>query len=66
MPTTYSIAGSGRWPILSSLESDLRSIPGVLGTGLFLGMTDTVIVGTAEGIEERSASPPPPAGAVPR
>ena len=45
------------------LEHDLRSIPGVLGTGLFLGMTDTVIVGTAEGIEERSARSP--AGAVP-
>ncbi len=48
------------------LERDLRSIPGVLGTGLFLGMTDAVIVGTAEGIEERPASSPPRPGAVPR
>jgi ribose 5-phosphate isomerase A len=46
------------------LEADLRSIPGVLGTGLFIGMTDTVIVGTAEGIEERPASSPPPPRAV--
>ena len=46
------------------LERDLRSIPGVLGTGLFIGMTDAVIVGTAEGIEERPASSPP--RAVPR
>jgi ribose 5-phosphate isomerase A len=27
------------------LEMDLRSIPGVVGTGLFLGMADTVLVG---------------------
>ncbi|HEV3142454.1 MAG TPA: ribose-5-phosphate isomerase RpiA [Gemmataceae bacterium] len=27
------------------LEADIRAIPGVLGTGLFLGMTDTVLVG---------------------
>jgi ribose 5-phosphate isomerase A len=27
------------------LESDLRAIPGVVGTGLFLGMADTVLVG---------------------
>lgn len=27
------------------LESGIRAIPGVLGTGLFLGMTDTVLVG---------------------
>jgi ribose 5-phosphate isomerase A len=27
------------------LELDIRAIPGVLGTGLFLGMADTVLVG---------------------
>jgi len=27
------------------LEMDIRAIPGVVGTGLFLGMADTVIVG---------------------
>lgn len=27
------------------LEADLRAIPGVVGTGLFLGMTDDVLVG---------------------
>ncbi len=48
------------------LERDLQSIPGVLGTGLFIGMTDTVIVGTAEGIEERPMLSPPSTGAVPR
>jgi ribose 5-phosphate isomerase A len=27
------------------LESEIRAIPGVVGTGLFLGMADTVLVG---------------------
>ena len=27
------------------LENDIRAIPGVVGTGLFLGMADTVLVG---------------------
>ncbi len=27
------------------LERDIRSIPGVVGTGLFLGMADTVLIG---------------------
>jgi ribose 5-phosphate isomerase A len=27
------------------LETDIRAIPGVVGTGLFLGMADTVLVG---------------------
>ena len=38
------------------LEMDLRAIPGVVGTGLFLGMADTVLVGDRESlalIEER-------------
>jgi ribose 5-phosphate isomerase A len=29
----------------SRLEMDIRAIPGVVGTGLFLGMADTVLVG---------------------
>jgi ribose 5-phosphate isomerase A len=38
------------------LEMDIRAIPGVVGTGLFLGMADTVLVGdrkSFEMIEER-------------
>lgn len=38
------------------LEADLRAIPGVVGTGLFLGMADTVLVGDREDfqmVEER-------------
>lgn len=38
------------------LESALRAIPGVVGTGLFLGMADIVLVGSGENfqlIEER-------------
>jgi ribose 5-phosphate isomerase A len=38
------------------LEMDIRAIPGVAGTGLFLGMADTVLVGDRESlalIEER-------------
>jgi ribose 5-phosphate isomerase A len=38
------------------LEIDIRAIPGVVGTGLFLGMADTVLVGdrdTFRLIEER-------------
>jgi ribose 5-phosphate isomerase A len=39
-----------------SLESSIRAIPGVVGTGLFLGMADTVLVGDRNDfrlIEER-------------
>jgi ribose 5-phosphate isomerase A len=48
-------------PILEPdrLEMDIRAIPGVVGTGLFLGMADTVLVGdrdTFRLIEERQAS----------
>jgi len=32
-------------PDASKLEMDIRAIPGVVGTGLFLGMADTVLVG---------------------
>ncbi|MGH7905058.1 MAG: ribose-5-phosphate isomerase RpiA, partial [Candidatus Binataceae bacterium] len=31
------------------LERDLRAIPGVVGTGLFIGIADTVLVGAADG-----------------
>jgi ribose 5-phosphate isomerase A len=30
------------------LEADLRAVPGVVGTGLFLGMADTVLVGEGD------------------
>jgi len=33
------------------LEKELKSIPGVVETGLFIDMVDTVIVGTREGIK---------------
>jgi ribose 5-phosphate isomerase A len=32
-------------PDAARLETDIRGIPGVVGTGLFLGMADTVLVG---------------------
>jgi ribose 5-phosphate isomerase A len=38
------------------LEMDMRAIPGVVGTGLFLGMADTVLIGDRRDyrmIEER-------------
>jgi len=38
------------------LENEIRAIPGVVGTGLFLGMADTVLVGDRNDfrmIEER-------------
>ncbi len=35
----------GPLPDPARLEQDLRAIPGVVGTGLFLGMADTVLVG---------------------
>ena len=43
-------------PDAQRLESDIRAIPGVVGTGLFLGMADTVLVGDREDsqmVEER-------------
>ncbi len=42
------------------LEMDIRAIPGVVGTGLFLGMAETVLVGdrdTFELLEERRRGP---------
>lgn len=44
-------------PAPAQLENDLRAIPGVVGTGLFPGMADVVLVGTSESfelIEERN------------
>jgi ribose 5-phosphate isomerase A len=40
----------------NQLEMDIRAIPGVVGTGLFLGMADTVLVGDRDDfriVEER-------------
>ena len=47
------------------LEAEVRSIPGVVGTGLFLGMAHTVLVGDRAGfrlIEERIRPQTPAAG----
>lgn len=38
-------------------DSNVRAIPGVVGTGLFLGIADVVLVGTADGIRELSRAP---------
>jgi ribose 5-phosphate isomerase A len=46
----------GPIPDAARLETDIRAIPGVVGTGLFLGMADTVLVGDQHDfrmIEER-------------
>jgi ribose 5-phosphate isomerase A len=39
------ILDCGTGPVPARLEADIRAIPGVVGTGLFLGMADTVLVG---------------------
>jgi ribose 5-phosphate isomerase A len=39
----------------AALEQQLRAIPGVVGTGLFLGMADTVLIQHPDRIEERGA-----------
>jgi ribose 5-phosphate isomerase A len=47
-------------PDAHRLEMDIRAIPGVLGTGLFLGMAETVLVGdrdTFRLLEERRRNP---------
>src|SRR5215471_1657068 len=47
-------------PDPARLELDIRAIPGVVGTGLFLGMADTVLIGdrdTFRLIEERRRGP---------
>jgi len=33
------------------LEDDIHSIPGIVGTGLFLGMADVVLIGKGDGME---------------
>jgi ribose 5-phosphate isomerase A len=38
------------------LEQAIRAIPGVVGTGLFLGMKPTVLVGKADCVEVREAT----------
>jgi ribose 5-phosphate isomerase A len=46
----------GPIPDAPQLETEIRAIPGVLGTGLFLGMAETVLVGDRDHfplIEER-------------
>jgi len=40
----------------AELEREIRAIPGVVGTGLFLSMVDTVFVQGPEGVEERRRS----------
>jgi ribose 5-phosphate isomerase A len=43
---------------LSQLERDIKAIPGVVDTGLFLGMADVILVGAGEDfelVEERRA-----------
>jgi ribose 5-phosphate isomerase A len=47
-------------PDARRLEMDIRAIPGVVGTGLFLGMADTVLVGDRNAfrlIEEKQRAP---------
>jgi ribose 5-phosphate isomerase A len=41
----------GPIPDAPRLERDIRAIPGVVGTGLFLGMADTVLVGDRTGFQ---------------
>jgi len=47
-------------PDAHRLEMDIRAIPGVVGTGLFLGMAETVLVGGRDNLrllEERRREP---------
>src|SRR6516225_7330995 len=47
-------------PDAPRLEMDIRAIPGVVGTGLFLGMAETVLVGGRDNLrllEERRREP---------
>jgi ribose 5-phosphate isomerase A len=57
--------GTGPIPDARRLEADVRAVPGVVGTGLFLATADTVLVGDGKDfrmVEERraqtSGSPP--------
>jgi ribose 5-phosphate isomerase A len=52
------------------LETEIRAIPGVVGTGLFLGMADRVLVGSGKDLllsdeRERPGASATPAGEVP-
>lgn len=52
----------GPIPDVRRLDEAIRAIPGVVGTGLFLGMADTVLVGEGKDfrmIEERRRGPGP-------
>ncbi len=40
-------------PNPAELELQLREIPGVLGTGLFLGMAETILIGDGDKVEVR-------------
>ena len=40
----------------AELEQALRAIPGIVGTGLFLAMADTVLVGRGDEVEVRARS----------
>jgi ribose 5-phosphate isomerase A len=62
--------GTGPIRDAAQLEVDIRAIPGVVGTGLFLGLADTVLVGEDKSfrlVEERRRmpSPNPTAGSAP-
>ena len=41
----------------ATLEAAVTRLPGVLGTGFFLGMADAVLIGSEDGVEVRRASP---------
>lgn len=46
----------GPMPDAARLEADIRAVPGVIGTGIFCGMADTVLVGDSDDfrlLEER-------------
>jgi ribose 5-phosphate isomerase A len=42
----------------NALESAITSIPGVLGTGFFLGMADAIIIGSEDDVEVRRTTRP--------
>lgn len=46
----------GRLDRPAELEQSLRAVPGIVGTGLFLGMADTVLVGRGDDVEVRRRS----------
>jgi len=41
----------------AALEAAIRAIPGVVGTGFFLGMADAVIIGSGSDVEIRRRAP---------